>query len=221
MPAVCGILCHSPITLLVLISCDRVDRTPQQIRQQGLNAVNVIKDAKDDQIINSKPLQQISASVNSALHRSYLSFALILCTDALTNYPLYSPITTHLVMKLPILLPTIAGLLSTAVAAPSDGTRKARFLPNSANCTVSYKVLWDNFSISTTGPWTDSDWGIALLNEVRWRCGIATGWTFIYDDSGNGSAYFALAKIRPGHCVEDSIWWASDPTGAISVTCQG
>lgn len=125
-------------------------------------------------------------------------------------------------MKLSILIPTIAGLLSTAVAAPADsasGALEKRDLPDWANCVVSYGTFYDNFQIQTTGPWADN-YGSGLLDNVRGQCGVVTGWTFSYDNLGNGWGYFNLAKIRPDHCVEDAIWLASAANGPISLNCH-
>lgn len=78
------------------------------------------------------------------------------------------------------------------------------------------------YIITTWGVW-DDDWGNGLLDNVRGQCdakyGNTENWAFNYQQGPpptDGSASFRQAKgAGASRCVEDAIWLASDPTGAI------
>ncbi|KAG8751345.1 hypothetical protein FRC14_007981 [Serendipita sp. 396] len=76
-----------------------------------------------------------------------------------------------------------------------------------------------DFTINTWGTW-DNDWGSGFLDNLRGQCGQIWNWQFNYYGD-MGQAKFTLVWWIPAHCVENAIWLASNPTGAIwGVSCQ-
>ncbi|KAI5857797.1 hypothetical protein BZA05DRAFT_415187 [Tricharina praecox] len=131
------------------------------------------------------------------------------------------------------LLPLVSAAATTTIfslapAAPSDPTQS----PRSGNLAICKRTQQDTitwkFSVETFGPW-GRDFGSGLLNNLHDRCGQIDGWGFDYagdkgdnGDSGDkGVATFTTSTLIAAYCVEDAIWLASNPTGAMrGVRCD-
>jgi hypothetical protein len=94
---------------------------------------------------------------------------------------------------------------------------------NGASCKIAggkAGTIGYDFTITTSGNW-DDDWGKGLLDNLRGQCGWISDWGFDYIGGGQGQAVFSTTIWIRQHCVEDAIWLASSPTGAIGgVNCQ-
>jgi hypothetical protein len=115
--------------------------------------------------------------------------------------------------------------LSSVLATPMPATEDAApaVVPrdgNTARCTIKNEDVWTyKFDIRSTGVW-DDDWGHGLLDNLRGQCGWIDRWGFDYN-AEQGHASFVTSLAIRNHCVEDAIWLASAPTGAIGgVNCQ-
>ncbi|KAG8839253.1 hypothetical protein FRB91_007126 [Serendipita sp. 411] len=98
-----------------------------------------------------------------------------------------------------------------ATIAKRDGNWAACYENNTGNGI--------DFTINTWGTW-DDDWGRGFLDNLRGQCGQIWNWQFNYPYPDMGQAKFTLVWWIPAHCVENAIWLASNPTGAISgVSC--
>jgi hypothetical protein len=112
--------------------------------------------------------------------------------------------------------------LSDAAPAPAPTTNGVIVARdgNAASCTIHLPDLisWD-FVVNAWGPWVD-DWGQGFLDNLRGQCGEQIlGWQFSYSGD-EGTAQFTTSTFIRQHCVEDAIWLASNPTGAIDgVNC--
>ncbi|KAG8827370.1 hypothetical protein FRC17_007854 [Serendipita sp. 399] len=91
---------------------------------------------------------------------------------------------------------------------------------NGASCNKRNQGGRDYVRVDTWGTW-DNDWGRGFLDNLRGQCGWVMDWKFEYYDNGNkGSASFSISGGANAWCVENAIWLASSPTGAIGgVTC--
>ncbi|KAG8822928.1 hypothetical protein FRB91_008156 [Serendipita sp. 411] len=76
------------------------------------------------------------------------------------------------------------------------------------------------YRLTTTGTW-DDDWGRGFLDNIRGQCkAIVYDWYFGYYDDGKGDCSFSITSFAAPWCVENAIWLASEPTGAIwGVSC--
>jgi hypothetical protein len=112
--------------------------------------------------------------------------------------------------------------LSTAAPSPAPATNGAIVARdgNGATCSLNSQDDLLNFSVSAWGPWAD-DWGQGFLDNLRGQCGEQIfNWQFGYTDNV-GNAQFSTTLFIPDGCVENAIWLASDPTGAIwGVSCS-
>ena len=90
---------------------------------------------------------------------------------------------------------------------------------NTASCTgtVTFPdatVQWYSWYIEADGPWVRNDWAQGFLDQLRGRCGAVLYWTY-KEVNGVWAALFSTSYFIPSHCIEDSIWYASEKTGAI------
>ncbi|KAI5856233.1 hypothetical protein BZA05DRAFT_441923 [Tricharina praecox] len=109
-----------------------------------------------------------------------------------------------------------AALITLASAAPPPGSLAAR-ASNSASCVYtdsSASMFLLDFVVRASGSWVD-DWGQGFLDNLRGQCGTITNWGFDFPD-GTGRATFSASSLLKAGCVEDAIWLASNPTGAIN-----
>ncbi|KAG8829397.1 hypothetical protein FRB91_007317 [Serendipita sp. 411] len=116
-------------------------------------------------------------------------------------------------MKLTVLAATLFSAIALTVAAPAaEANATAEPIDkrggNGASC--GYSGGW--YTVESWGSW-DNDWGKGLLDNLRGQCGNIVNWGFNY--GGNGNGYAGFAQSGRSHCVEDAIWLASNPTGAI------
>ncbi|KAI5842743.1 hypothetical protein BZA05DRAFT_448999 [Tricharina praecox] len=98
-----------------------------------------------------------------------------------------------------------AAILTVASAAPPTLSARAG---NSATCkytdsSASFTLLDLRFELRGR-----------FLDNLHGRCRKITNWTFDYPN-GVGRARFAASSLLKAGCVEDAIWLASKPTGAI------
>jgi hypothetical protein len=100
-------------------------------------------------------------------------------------------------------------------ATPALETQSIRQVQNGAGCSGAHDSFALYFTIRTWGPWQETDYGQGLLDNLRGQCGWITSWGFNYLADGSGYATFNTADTIRGHCVEDAVWLASNPTGAI------
>jgi hypothetical protein len=142
---------------------------------------------------------------------------------------------------LPPLHASLAFTSPTPDASPNADALPAAASPlekrtNWAACTLSNCFNSDpngngQVHIDTWGAW-DGDRGQGLLDNLRGQCGGIYGWQFWYDNGdttlGGHASFYASegnicatnngcpsgAGICSGHCVENAIWLASNPTGA-------
>lgn len=121
---------------------------------------------------------------------------------------------------------------STAAAIPaaeasSSGVTLSKRDPNGANCWKWTDHYSSYFSLDTWGSW-DDDWGTGFLDNLRGQCLYnIEDWGFSYAQGPsptNGKASFktaGLGDFQNSGCVEEALWLASNPTGAIwNVKCQ-
>ncbi|KAG8819338.1 hypothetical protein FRC18_012127 [Serendipita sp. 400] len=122
-------------------------------------------------------------------------------------------------MRLSILTATLVSAITLTVAAPTAEAGEPlvpldKREPNGASC---YEY-WGHYGVTTWGSW-DNDWGKGFLDNLRGQCGNILNWAFSYSGS-NGYASFSITGGAASHCVENAIWLASNPTGAIwGVSC--
>ncbi|KAG8851879.1 hypothetical protein FRB91_007320 [Serendipita sp. 411] len=122
-------------------------------------------------------------------------------------------------MRLNNLATILFSAIALTVAAPApEASEPSELLDkreaNGASCHKSSPA----YTVTTWGSW-DDDWGIGFLDNLRGQCGAVENWGFSYSGS-SGQATFRLYKPASSNCVENAIWLASNPTGAIwGVTC--
>ncbi|KAG9034857.1 hypothetical protein FS842_003771 [Serendipita sp. 407] len=134
---------------------------------------------------------------------------LVLCASTMAS-PMPNPDPVPVPIPEPVPEPGTSDDLPATIAK-RDG--------NWAQCYESLTLIGKDFTINTWGTW-DDDWGRGFLDNLRGQCGNVWNWQFYYDGS-MGRATYTLDKYSRQHCVEDAIWLASNPTGAIwGVSCQ-
>lgn len=116
----------------------------------------------------------------------------------------------------------ITSALPTAIPEPSPlpaadlAARQGSSQNNMAACNgiedTNFTFKW---SIETLGPAFATDWGKGLLDNLRGQCGLITNWGYTYEPDGTGLAVFNTNTIIPGGCVENAVWLATNPTGAV------
>jgi hypothetical protein len=118
-------------------------------------------------------------------------------------------------------LSSILSILTLTAAYPTADPsalvpRQGGIATNQANC---HGYMDSNFSfqwtIDTQGPAFASDYGQGLLDNLRGQCGDITSWGYTYYYWG-GRAIFDTNTIIPGGCVENAVWLATNPTGAVN-----
>ncbi|KAG8819335.1 hypothetical protein FRC18_012124 [Serendipita sp. 400] len=120
-------------------------------------------------------------------------------------------------MKLTFIASTLLSLAAFAAATPtpvnvtvSDSQR----VKNSASCKVYNNMGEDEYRLEAKGPWVN-DWGRGFLDNIRGQCDcIVFNWKFDYV-ADKGIASFGITAAARHWCVEDAVWLASNPSGAI------
>ncbi|KAG8772984.1 hypothetical protein FRC20_002504 [Serendipita sp. 405] len=77
------------------------------------------------------------------------------------------------------------------------------------------------YKLTTWGPWVN-DWGQGFLDNIRGECKANVyNWYFQYYENGaKGDCSFQITAQAAPWCVENAVWDASNPTGAIwGLTC--
>lgn len=131
-----------------------------------------------------------------------------------------------------ISLAFVSGTVAVAIPSTNIAAALAKRDPNGAWCQKFWEGSVLTYQVASWGSW-DDDWGQGFLENLRNQCGGDLGnienWTFYYETGPPptpGHSQFHSGLEGPNvnadtHCVEDAIWLASNPTGAIwGVECQ-